>query len=237
MVMIMVQRSESKAWIVLIVAIISTSGVVSVALMVFGIPLANKLAEKYFPSVGTPGIVLNFEGTFDGADGERGRGYGLSFVSGHTGQAVMFNTEASLDFLTDNEINPHEGAIEFWLKPLWNGDDNQDYVFFEVGDSWFNRFRIAKDGANNFRFLVWSSNTEYDAACNVNSWVANDWHQVRATWQRDSIYLDLDGVLCDTQTSVVMPDSLSSRFYVGSSARQDMHAQSVIDEFAIYSQP
>ena len=85
--------------------------------------------------------------------------------------------------------------------------------------------------------MVWSSDTEYDVACNVSSWVANDWHKVRATWQGDSISLYLDGVLCDTQSYVVMPYSLSSLFYIGSSAKQDMQAQSVIDEFIISSQP
>jgi hypothetical protein len=228
---------QSKIWIVLIVAIISTAAVISVALIAIGAPVANSLADRYLAPGEPSGFQVHFEGSFDGADGEQGYDRGLSFVSGHTGQAALFNNEDTLSYLTDSNIYPQQGAVQFWLKPLWNGDDNQSYVFFEIGDSWFNRFRITKDGANNFRFMVWSSEVEYDVACNVSNWEANDWHQVRATWQSDSLSLYLDGVLCDTQTFVVMPASLSSQFFVGSSASQDMQAQSAIDEFAIYSQP
>lgn len=182
-----------------------------------------------------PSLVLDFEGSLNGADGERGYGSdGLSFVPGHSGQGVLLNKENTLYYLTENNISAIQGAVEFWLQPLWNGNDNQNYVLFEIGDSWLNRFRIAKDGANNFRFLVWSSKAEYGVACDVQLWVANDWHHVRVTWHNDSISLSLDDVVCATRTFVVMPTSLSPRIYVGSSAQQDLQAQSVIDEFIIY---
>jgi hypothetical protein len=234
---IMENKPQSKTWIVLIVAIISMAGITCIAIIIFGTPFANKLADRYFKQDESDDLVLSFEGSFDGADGEMGYGNGLSFVPGHKGKAILFNDEDTLYYATDNNINPQQGSIEFWLKPEWNGNDNQNYVFFEIGDSWFNRFRITKDGANNFRFMIWSTKIEYDAACNVSSWMANEWHQVRVTWQNDTISINLDGTLCDTQSSVVMPDSLSSRFYIGSSASQDLQAQSVIDEFIIYSQP
>ena len=231
----MVQKPQSKTWIVVIIAIISTAGIICVALIVFGTPFANKLADRYFTPDETPGLVLNFEGSFNGADGEQGYDSGLSFVSGHSGQAVLFNKENTLYYLTGNNISPRQGAIELWLKPLWNGNDSQNHVFFEIGDSWFNRMRIMKDGANNFRFLVWSSTDEYGVAYNVSDWVANDWHKVRVTWQNDSISLYLDGILRDSKTSVIMPSSLSSQLYIGSSILQEgMEAQSVIDEFIIY---
>jgi hypothetical protein len=186
----------------------------------------------------TTGLVLHFDGSFSGAGNEQGYpSDGLSFVSGHTGQAVLFDNENTLYYLTDNIINPEQGAIEFWLKPLWKGNDNQNYVFFEIGDSWFNRFLLIKDAANNFKFMVWSSKVEYGVACGVNDWIANDWHQVRAAWQADRISLYLNGILCETQTFVTMPVSLASRFYIGSSAQGNLQAQSVMDEFTIYPNP
>ena len=198
-------------------------------------PSTEIVGEQLLPADKTPGLVLNFEGSLNADNGERGYGSdGLSFVSGHSGQAVLFDKENTLYYLTGNNISFQKGTIEFWLKPLWNGNDNQSYVFFEIGDSWFNRFRITKDGANNFRFMVWSSKVEYAVSCNVDSWVANNWHKVRVMWQNDSISLILDDVICDTKNFVTMPDNMSPRFYVGSSAKQDMQAQSVIDEFIIY---
>jgi len=227
----------SKLWLVLIAAMVSTAAVISVALIVIGGPLASRLADTHLASQKPSRFLAHFDGSLDSVDGEQGYERGVSFVRGHTGQAALFDDEDTLSYLTDSHIDPQQGAIEFWLKPLWNGNDEQTYVLFEVGDSWFNRFRITKDGANNFRFMVWSSQVEYGVGCSVANWVANDWHQVRATWQDNSLSLYLDGALCDTQTFVEMPAQLSSRFYIGSSAKQDLQAQSAIDEFAIYPQP
>ena len=233
----MAEKTQDKTWIVLIVTIVSTACIFCFLIFVFVTPFAKKMAENYFASNKTEGLVLRFEGSFKGSDGEQGFDDSVSFIPGHRGQGVLFNNEDSLHYFTDNNIKSDQGIIEFWLKPNWDGDDNQIYVFFEIGDSWFNRFRIMKDGANNFRFMVWSSKNEYDAACNVSSWVADEWHHIQANWGSDSISISLDGILCDTQTFVVMPNSLSSTLYIGSSAKRDLQAQSVIDEFMIYPEP
>jgi len=226
-----------KLWLVLIAAIVSTAAVISAALIVIGGPLARRLADGGKASEKPSEFVAHFDGSLDSADGEQAYERGVSFVRGHTRQAVLIDDEDTLSYLTDSHIDPQQGAIEFWLQPLWNGDDEQTYVFFEVGDTWFNRLRITKDGANNLRFMVWSSQVEYGVACNVAYWIAKDWHEVRATWQEDELSLYLDDSLCDSQTFVTMPDHLSSRFYIGSSAQRDTQAQAAIDEFAIYPKP
>jgi hypothetical protein len=233
----MKEAPQNKLWLVLIVAIVSTAMVMSVGLIVIVGPLAERFAEAIFSTHETERFLIPFEGTLDSLDGQIGMGNSVSFVPGHIGQAAFFDNEDSLSFLADGVINPQQGAIEFWLKPIWNGDDGQSYVFFEIGDTWFNRFRLIKDGANNFRFMAWSSQVEYDAACSVAQWSADEWHQVRATWADETLSLYLDGALCDSQTNVTMPDHLSARFYIGSSAQGDLQAQAAIDEFAIYFQP
>jgi hypothetical protein len=228
---------QKKLWLILIVGIISTAGVIIVALIVIGGPFAERLADVLFSSRDSGGFFVPFDGSFESADGEEGTVRGVSFVPGHLGQAAFFDEEDSLSYQADDFIRPEQGAIELWLRPLWNGNDGQSYVFFEIGDSWFNRFRLIKDGANNFRFMVWSSQVEYDAACSVDDWVAEDWHRVRATWRDDTLSLYLDDILCDTQSFVTMPDHLSSRFYIGSSAQQDLQAQATIDEFSLSTHP
>lgn len=231
------ENSHIESRIVVVVAIMCTLGIAGVVFLTVVAPYLNQPEGATLQPEGEIGLTLSFEGSIDGADDERGYGYGVSFVPGHSGQAVLVDNHDTLYYLTDENIHPHQGVIEFWVKPLWNGDDKQTYIFFELGDTWFNRFRITKDGANNFRFMVWSADTEYDAACSVSRWIANEWHQVRATWQGGRISLDLDGVLCDFETEVEMPEDLASRFYIGSSTQQDMQAQAVIDEFTIYSEP
>jgi len=230
-------KPQNNTNIVLVITILSITTICVVLIIVFGTPFANRLADSFFKSAKTDGLELAFNGSFEGAHDEEGYQTGLTFVEGHSGKAVLFNRDHTLYYQAEDNINLEQGAIEFWLKPLWDGNDQGDYVFFEIGDSWFNRFRITKDGANNFRFMVWSSKVEYDAACSVDHWSADEWHHVRATWVADSISLYLDGEHCDTQSFVVLPDSLSPHLFIGSSAKGDLQAQSVIDDFIISPKP
>jgi hypothetical protein len=184
------------------------------------------------------GLFLGFESEFFGLDDEINlSGSKLSFVPGISGQAIRFNSTARLSYPSTGNINPARGAIEFWLKPEWPGNDEQGYVFFEVGDTWFNRFRVMKDGANNFRFLVWDAENEYGVACSVSHWIANEWHYIRAVWHTDTLALYLDQVLCATQTEVRMPEALTAPIYVGSAFIEEFYANAVMDEFAIYLTP
>jgi hypothetical protein len=182
-------------------------------------------------------LSLAFEDGVDGAQGEPGVADGVTFVPGYAGQGILVDNGDSLSYATAGNIRREAGRIEFWLKPSWNGGDGKSYVFFEVGDGWFNRLRIMKDGANNLRFMVWSAEAEYGVAHNVAGWAADEWHSVRVAWSGDAIALTLDGVLVEKATAIVLPESLAATMYVGSTASADQQAQAVIDELAIYSQP
>jgi hypothetical protein len=223
--------------IIAVTAILCITGIVIITIVVFGTPFANELAERVFSNKKSTGLALDFDGSFSGRDGEQGFESGISFVPGYSGKGILIDMEDSLSYPTEGNINKDKGALEFWLKPTWDGDDGGGYVIFEVGEEWYNRMRIMKDGANNFRFMVWSSQVEYDAACSVTDWSAGEWHHVRTTWENGNISLFLDEELCDTQKFVVMPESLSSRFFIGSSAQGDLQAQGVIDEFKIFPVP
>jgi len=229
--------NQTTLRIIAVTAMLCLTGILCITIVVFGAPFAKVLAERFFSQKKSAGLVLHFDGSYSGEDGELGFESGLSFVPGRRGKGVLIDQEDSLYYPIEDNINQDRGALEFWLKPTWEGDDGGSYVFFEVGDEWFNRMRIIKDGANNFRFMVWSSEVEYDAACSVAEWSANEWHHVRAVWEDGNIFLYLDGENCDTQTFVVMPESLSSRLFIGSSSKRDLQAQAVIDEFSISPEP
>lgn len=192
-------------------------------------PIVNNHYDPYRPL-----LQVHFEGTFDGEDGEPGMAAGPTFEPGYDGQGALFDNGDILTYQTGSNIYLQEGSIAFWLKPLWNGYDEESYVFFEVGNSWFNRMRIMKDGANNFRFMVWSDDTEYGIHHNVADWPAGQWHHVRVTWQDTIMKLYLDDVLVDQRNDLVLPAALAPKLYVGSSASAEMQAQAVIDELIIY---
>ena len=182
-------------------------------------------------------LELRFEGSLDGADGELAAVAGVTFAPGHNGQGALLDDGDRLSYAADQNIHREQGSIQFWLEPLWNGNDGGSYVFFEIGDAWFNRMRIMKDGANNFRFMVWSPDTEYGVAYNVSAWNAGEWHHVRVTWNENEIALYIDGAAKDTETSMVLPARLNSTLHIGSTSGGHMQAQAVIDEFMIYSRP
>ena len=229
--------NQTTLRIIAVTAMLCLTGILCVTIMVFGTPFAKELAERFSTEKKSAGLVLHFERSFSGEDGELGFESGLSFAPGRRGKGVLIDQEDSLYYPSEDNINKDRGALEFWLKPTWEGDDGGSYVFFEIGDEWFNRMRIIKDGANNFRFMVWSSEVEYDAACSVADWAIDEWHHVRTIWGEGKISLYLDGVNCDTQNFVVMPESLSSQLFIGSSAKRDLQAQAVIDEFIISPEP
>jgi len=181
-------------------------------------------------------LLLHLDGSYDGAQGEQGAAQSTRFEVGRYGQGVAFDAGATLTYATAGNLNRTAGAIEFWVRPDWNGDDGQDYAFFEVGDGWFNRIRLAKDGANNFRYLVWDSTTEFGIAHNVADWKAGEWHHIAATWQESEIALYEDGVLVGREP-VQVPDLLSELLHVGSESWDNRVAHGGIDELRISDVP
>jgi hypothetical protein len=181
-------------------------------------------------------LLLHLDGSYTGAQGEQGTPHGVTFEVGRYGQGAAFDTGDTLTYNTAGNMNRTAGAIEFWLRPNWDGDDGQDYVFFEVGDSWFNRIRLAKDGANNFRFLVWDGSAEYGIAHGVGDWRAGEWHHIAATWQESEIAFYEDGVSIGREAAHV-PDVLSGAMYVGSGSWDGRVAGGVIDELRISDMP
>ncbi|MBC7227754.1 MAG: 6-bladed beta-propeller, partial [Thermoflexales bacterium] len=182
-------------------------------------------------------LLLHFDGSYSGAQGEIGMPNGTSFTTGRYAQGILIDANDTLTYPTAGNLNRTQGAIEFWIRPNWNGGDGQNYTFFEVGSDWFNRMRIMKDGANNLRFILWDSNSEYGVAYNVAHWQAGEWHHVAVTWQENNISLFVDGEQQASNNSAKCPDSLAPTIHIGSSLWHDQQAWAVLDEFRISDIP
>lgn len=182
-------------------------------------------------------LLLHLDGSYEGAQGEPGAPSGTTFVPGRYDQGVLVDNGDTLVYSTTGNLERTQGAIEFWLQPNWDGDDGEDHTLFEVGDGWFNRMRIMKDGANNLRFLVWDSGAEYDAAYHVAHWLAGEWHHVAVTWEGTDIALYTEGQLRDNNPAAHPPDTLAPTISVGSSHWGDQQAHAVIEEFRISDVP
>ena len=178
-------------------------------------------------------LLLHFDGSYIGAQGQSGNFSGTSFDTGMYEQGVQIDTSDTLTYASAGNLNRTTGAIEFWLRPNWDGNDFNSYTFFEVGDSWFNRMRIMKDGANNLRFMLWNNTTETGVATNVAHWQAGEWHHIAATWEDTTIALYVDGLQVGLLENTFVPDTLADTIYIGSTLWHDQQADAVIDEFRI----
>jgi len=183
-------------------------------------------------------LLLHLDGSYDGDQGETGIATGTDFTAGHNDQGVLIDDADTLTYTTSRNLNRTQGAIEFWMRPNWDGDDGQSYVFFEVGQTWENRMRIMKDGANNLRFMVWDSVAEYGVSHDVADWQAGEWHHIAVTWQDTEIALYVDGREVDSSGDAQVTDSLGYAISIGSSSlEKGYQANAVIDELRISDIP
>lgn len=182
-------------------------------------------------------LLLHFDDSYAGAQGQQAGSNGTTFTDGKYAQAVAIDATDTLTYATAGNLSRTQGAIEFWVRPSWNGDDGQSYTLFEVGHDWFNRMRIMKDGANNLRFMLWDSATEYGVGDSIASWSAGAWHHVAVTWAGTNIALYVDGELRASSNAAHPPDTLAPNITIGASSAFDQQANAAIDELRISDIP
>jgi len=151
-------------------------------------------------------LLLPFDNTLNGVDGETPlNSSSANFTTGKYNDALnMFpdSGEPILSYAVENNLNPHKGTLEAWLKPDWNGNDGEGYTILSYG-GWGGMI-ILKDGANNLRLImnVWSPSgyPEIDVAKNIADWQANEWKHVAFTWGDGKLQLYINGSLASEQT-------------------------------------
>lgn len=182
-------------------------------------------------------LLLHFDGNVSGAQGENGTTTRTSFTGGKYGLGVLITNTASLTFPTAGNLERDAGALEFWFRPNWNGNDGVTHFFLDSGAAFVNGFRVVKDGANNLRFMLWRGSRESGVGYGIGSWQTGQWHHVAVTWTTNQIALYVDGQQRSSSTNLALPDALATTMYIGSSASAGSQANGVFDEFRISSVP
>jgi len=121
-----------------------------------------------------------------------------------TGRRRLAFNGASEGTLTCNRYNPdprsvhwglEAGTLEFWCRPLWDGDDGADHVFFEAtayGHRLQSRLRkLGADGGNKLEFSIADADGELRTVRGPASFKAGAWHHVAATWDFSAAHLQL----------------------------------------------
>lgn len=212
------------------------SRVVSAIVLVFLFFVSSRAAVGQIDPNTT--LLLRMENALVGEQGEAPvTSTGHSFQPGIQGQGALLPNPNNLAYQANGNVQALEGTLEFWLKPTWNGNDNQDHFILRWGGG--GGILIGKDGANNLKIILNRFGTfpggERGVAVNISSWTANQWHHVAFTYSNTSkqvaVYTDGSprSQSAFTGDLPLIPDTT---FQIGGDGAGG-YIQSVVDELRI----
>ncbi|HSR33135.1 MAG TPA: LamG-like jellyroll fold domain-containing protein, partial [Anaerolineae bacterium] len=181
-------------------------------------------------------LLVRFDGDYAGTQGEIGVATGTEFSEGRHGQGVLIDGTDTLTYTTAGSLNYTQGAVEFWIRPNWDGDDGGDHTLFWWGDE-AGTLHLRKDPISNLVFDYFYTGGGCGSATNVNHWRAGEWHHLGFTWQEGDIRLHVDGRRVDRSVCGGTAQPMAPSFYVGSRAGGDHSVEATIDELRISDLP
>lgn len=204
-------------------------------------------AQPYKPDQHTL-LLCHFDGTAR-ADYARGsalpRGEGELVSAGRFGGALSLGQFSRVSYPgNDGNINCAQGAIEFWLRPHWDGNDGAVRSFFGASGAKHNYINITKLGdkhgalRDKLGVSVCSrpAGAEKDnyvfANADVSHWKRGEWHHIAAAWGGGEARLYFDGKQVAAAKGSRPPDGPLAKVFL---ARGNCDA--VIDEFRISDIP
>jgi hypothetical protein len=196
---------------------------------------ASSYGGPYEPDPHTK-LLLHLDGSYDGAEGEPGTPNGTTFLPGRHGQGVLVDNNDTLSYTATGNIASTQGAVEFWFRPNWNGDDGGNHTLFWWGeDPVF--FHLRKDGISNLVFDRFFDGGSCGAPVNVADWKAGEWHHLAFTWEGTAMVLYVDGRVVAQAICEGVANPGASSFYVGSGIGGNQSVDGIIDEFRISDMP
>jgi len=181
-------------------------------------------------------LLLHFDGDYAGTQGEMGTAVGTGFTDGRFGQGVLLDETDTLTYTAAGNLNHTQGAVEFWVRPDWDGDDGGDHTLFwwrEDGDM----LHLRKDPVSNLVFDYFYAGGGCGAPTSVAHWQAGEWYHVAFTWQETEIRLYVDGRQVALTECGGTARPTARDFYVGSRAGGAGSIEAVVDELRISDIP
>lgn len=186
-----------------------------------------------------PSFHANFDGTLTAAPGGAPAKISgeASYVGGKVGEAAVFNAGTLATYPAKGFLDKSQGAVSFWLRPNWDGDDGQSHgLLAEVSN--FN------DKLKNTLYLwKWSTGQlRLDLRCpadpyltyDVRHWKAGEWHHVGASWDAlKGLALFVDGECVARRDSVydVVP---ATQFNLGGDWAGNANGDAAFDDVRLY---
>lgn len=183
-------------------------------------------------------LVLGFENTLNGAQGETpSQASGYSFQSGLRGNGILLPANNQLFYPASGNINATEGTLECWVKPAWDGNDEQHHSLLSYGGG--GGILMGKDSANNLKIILnlygGAGGGEIGTAVSISAWKKDQWHHLAFTWSNTNkvVRLYTDGRRASQTTfSATLPAISISSFQLGG-AGSGSYLNATIDEVRI----
>jgi hypothetical protein len=194
------------------------------------------LFSQELPSDAHSLLLLHCNNKVTGQQGEAPlTSSGIAYEKGVYNEGVFLGKNSNLSFSSKNNIYAFTGTVELWIKPKWDGNDNNTYVILDYGAA--GGIYIYKDSTNNLKLVLnrlnGSGGAEMSAAYDIKDWKANEWHFVAFTWDYKSLKIYVDGTLkAQVQVSSTIPDVTALMYQIGSEGSSNF-LYAVIDEFRI----
>jgi streptogramin lyase len=181
-------------------------------------------------------LLLHFDGDHAGAEGEMGTATGTTFTGGRYGQGLHMDDTDTLTYTTAGNLNHTWGAVEFWIRPNWDGDDGGDHALFWWGDD-AGMLHLRKDPISNLVFDYFYAGGGCGAPTNVAKWRTGEWHHLAFTWAETEIRLYVDGQRVARSECGGTAQPAAPEFYVGSWAGGTRSIEATLDELRISDMP
>lgn len=160
--------------------------------------------------------------------------YGNGYECNDDGDNVRIN-------LADN-FNVDRGAIEFWIKPYWDHDDNTEHQFMRtLGTDYF---KFGKLSNNDLDFLINDGGTNISASVDVldYSWNAGEWVHLRIEWDAsrptaEQMFIYINGekpTQSGDSDDLVTGLSYNTTFDYGNQGSATTECNCTMDEFYIF---
>ncbi len=227
----------------------------------------TEINELYLAVGGDPQLL--FYESFDSAgsisanQGPDQNDINYTLEVGRSGNALRVNSVTDLfSYPAIGNYDKEKGAISFWIKPEWAGDDDQTYSLLQIGTGQ-SRFRVLKyygDNNNNgiyrnyFSFTQYSSTNcggscfrgldSYKQEPNTSShWQPNEWHFIEVSWDYTAaepyVFYLVDGQVKykNDPRGWDMSNFTPDNIYIGSTSEGIQKANALIDDLRIYASP
>jgi len=84
--------------------------------------------------------------------------------------------------LSGLKLNPVEGLIEVWVKPLWPGNDGRNHVLWKTNVAAGRQLSLEKSDLGMLRAVLKTPNSVTVSRTDASGWKAGVWHQVVVGW-------------------------------------------------------